>query len=217
MSDRREWSSDHEPVTIKTALDDYTQTNHPQLLAVREEISTLVNADSDTIFGVAKDRLETIYHDAEASGDAKTMALVVDAFSHVEMLYQANDQLVGVAVASRAAMEKAVEERDDLVSAIEEQDEMHPLIGDLIEAVREDAYYDSEMSMYDHLHDLLLDNAVENIAQLMGITDRNVANRLALLVCYGYDGSYNGSGGTPEEVMKALGRVITERLGEARV
>ena len=203
-----------EPTSIKEALDAYVETNHPGLLAVREEITALINADADTIFRVVEDRLGQIYADAESRGDTSTMQLATDAYEHAKELYQAADQLTGVAVASTAAMNKAVEERDDLISAIEEQDEYHPLLGQLIEAVRDETIYDSEMGMYDHLHDMLLDNVVENLSLCLGL-NADLAGRLALLVCYGWDGAYNGSGGIPEDVQKAIGRAIAEKLEAA--
>lgn len=202
-----------EPTSIKDALAQFTEANHPELLAVREEITALVNADADTIFNVVEERLGTIYDDAEQRGDTSTMQLATDAYQHAKELYQVNDQLTGVAVASTAAMNKAVEERDDLVEAIEERDKRHPLIGQLIQAVREEKMYDDEIKTYDHLQDMLLENACENAHDLLGIESSNVAGKIAMAICFGYDGSYNGDGGIPEETLLAIGRFIEEKLG----
>lgn len=204
-----------EPVTIKEAINQFTETNHPQLLAVREEINALVNADSDEVFQVARDRLGQIHAEAEARGDSQTMALAVDCYTQIETLYQANDQLFGVAVASKAAMDKAIDERDDLVDAIEEHDRRHPLVGRMIADLRDQFDYENEAAMYDHLYDMLLENAVENIAHMMDIADDEMNNMLAMIVCYGYDGY--GDAPIDQEDLFAIGKFIAERLSKYKV
>jgi hypothetical protein len=202
-----------EPITIREAIETYTETNHPELLAVREEITAIINADSDISFQQIEAGLGQIHHDAEQRGDTTTMQYVMEVYDYAKELYQANDQLTGVAVASTAAMNKAVEDRDELVEAIEEQDEYHPLIGDLIEAVRDQTQYEAEIYAYESAHEDAYDCMANNCRTLLGMEDSGIIRLFSLMVVDGFTGY--GVSQIDDETMHIIGKFIEMRLATA--
>lgn len=203
--------SAHEPIELKVAIEQFAEAHASELVAIERDIKSLIAGDTDANLENIEAHLGALYGEAEGRGDSVAMQQIAASWELTQQLAAANTQLLGVATGATYGMNKAIEERDELVEAIEDEDDSHPLIGRLIEAVQEQAYYDSEMDMYDHLHDLLLDNAIENICDMLGITDYQTARSLALLVCYGNDGY--GDNCIPDEVQKAIGRFVAERLG----
>lgn len=176
-----------EPLSIQEAIESYAETNHPALLAVRDEIVSLINGDTNTIFQVAKAGLEQMYTNAVAHGDRAGAFLAENVFEHVLELYQANDQLLGMTVASTAAMQKAVAERDELVEAIEEQDTDHPLVGQLVEDVSEQVAYEWQMGYDDATREEALEACTQNAMEFLSLGDET-AYRLARLLVLGYTG-----------------------------
>lgn len=201
-----------EPVELKTAIKNFTEEHAAELTEVEAEIVALVNADSGLTYQEIEGRLGTIYADAEARGDTQTMQLATEAYYHAQELVQTNGQLLAVATGATYGLRKSMEEHEELIEAIEEQDEYHPLIGDLIEAVRDQTQYEAEIYACESAHEDAYECMANNCRTLLGMEDSGIIRLFSLLVVDGFTGY--GVSQVDDATMRNIGAYIEKRLAQ---
>jgi len=191
-----------------TALSALTARQIAELEAIRRQIDAMLPADVKKSETEIEARLAQICTDAEQRGDETTYRLACETWADVQKIAASTEMAAGLAAGNALATQVAAQQRDDLLEAIKHEDEDHPIVGRLIENVREDEYYRTEIAAYDQAHSDVVAGAVKRLSE-WGM-DEHSAQRLAALVVRGYRGM--GDEYITDDQLRAIGQVAMEQL-----
>lgn len=206
-----------EPIELKIALEQFAESHASELVAIEKDIKSLIAGDVDANLNRIEGHLGALYADAEAANNSVAMQQIADSWELTQQLAIANQQLLGIATGATYGMNKAFEQRDELIEAVVEQDTSNPLVGNLVEELSEQFAYEWLMSDYEGTQAEALEVITEHAQALLGM-EHEAAYRLAHILAYGYTGY--GDNVIPDETLLSIGRFISEKLktvGKANV
>lgn len=168
------------------------QTNASVELAIKEEIAQIAGWTPETNLEDIGNQLGQLYNVAAAAGDENSMAIIDDTFDKIETMIQQGAAVMEIAIAAKASLQEAIEQRDGALTELNELAEAmdnpfytdNERVKDMVEFVEEYASENMEEYMSDVVYDELYYSTVE---RLTGIgVNRKKAESFADLTCNDY-------------------------------
>lgn len=145
-----------------------------QALVVQSSAMTTWAQGADTMLNEMEQHLGQVYADAEAAGDQATMQRIGESWERAQSLKAQAQNAVAAFISAVAVLEPTAAQRDQVVlelasleKAIKSWDSEHPLVGGLIDGVRDEARFEVEESLGEYYGEITYENlyygAMENL------------------------------------------------------